>query len=96
MAIYLFCRHHRSLKRIFDRFPSVTLYRIEPFLKMMVGKKLMFGENDNYLSLAVPASLQLSTSTPNTPNQNVKLFSSEPLGLLSTGSSYIFLAWLTG
>jgi len=53
-AIYLFCRHRRSLKKILDRFPSVTLDRIEPFLKMMVDKKLMFEENDNYLSLAVP------------------------------------------
>ena len=54
-AIYLFCRQHRSLKRIFTRFPSVAADRIEPFLKMMVDKKLMFEENDNYLSLAVPA-----------------------------------------
>ena len=53
-AIYLFCRQHRSLKRILARFPSVTADRIEPFLKMMVDKKLMFEENDNYLSLAVP------------------------------------------
>jgi ribosomal peptide maturation radical SAM protein 1 len=54
-AIYLFCRQHRSLKRIFARFPSVAADRIEPFLRMMVDKKLMFEENDNYLSLAVPA-----------------------------------------
>jgi len=54
-AIYLFCRQHRSLKRIHARFPSVAAERIEPFLKMMVDKKLMFEENDNYLSLAVPA-----------------------------------------
>jgi ribosomal peptide maturation radical SAM protein 1 len=54
-AIYLFCRQHRSLKEIIVRFPSVAADRIEPFLKMMVDKKLMFQENDNYLSLAVPA-----------------------------------------
>jgi ribosomal peptide maturation radical SAM protein 1 len=53
--IYLFCMQHRSLKRILARFPSVAADRIEPFLKMMVNKKLMFQENDNYLSLAVPA-----------------------------------------
>jgi len=53
-AIYLYCLRHRSLKRIFDRFPSVASDRIEPFLKIMVDKKLMFEENDNYLSLAVP------------------------------------------
>jgi ribosomal peptide maturation radical SAM protein 1 len=54
-AIYLFCFRHRSLKKILARFPSLTADRIEPFLKMMVDKKLMFQENDNYLSLAVPA-----------------------------------------
>ena len=54
-AIYLFCMQHRSLKRILARFPSVATDRIEAFLKMMVDKKLMFQENNNYLSLAVPA-----------------------------------------
>lgn len=53
-AIYLFCQKHRALKRIIDRFSSVPSDRIEPFLKMMVDKKLMFRENDRYLSLAVP------------------------------------------
>ena len=54
-AIYVFCLRHRSLKKILVRFPSVAIDRIETFLKMMVDKKLMFQENDNYLSLAVPA-----------------------------------------
>jgi len=53
-AIYLFCQRHRTLKRIIDRFSVVPSDRIEPFLKMMVDKKLMFRENDRYLSLAVP------------------------------------------
>ena len=53
-AIYLFCQRHRALKRIIDRFSFVPSDRIEPFLKMMVDKKLMFRENDRYLSLAVP------------------------------------------
>ncbi len=53
-AIYLFCQKHRALKRIIDRFSFVHSDRIEPFLKMMVDKKLMFRENDRYLSLAVP------------------------------------------
>jgi len=52
-VIYLFCQKHRALKRIIDRFSSVPSDRIEPFLKMMVDKKLMFRENDRYLSLAV-------------------------------------------
>jgi ribosomal peptide maturation radical SAM protein 1 len=53
-AIYLYCQKHRALKRIIDRFSSIPSDRFEPFLKMMVDKKLMFEENDRYLSLAVP------------------------------------------
>lgn len=53
-AIYLFCQKHRSLKRIVNRFSSIPSDRIESFLKMMVNKKLMFRENNRYLSLAVP------------------------------------------
>ncbi len=52
--IYLFCRQHRSLKRILQQFPKLTEDRLIPFLKMMVDKKLMFEENRKYLSLAVP------------------------------------------
>ena len=52
--IYLFCSHHRSLKKIRDRFPAFAEDKIVAFLKMMVAKKLMFEENDRYLSLAVP------------------------------------------
>jgi ribosomal peptide maturation radical SAM protein 1 len=54
-SIYLFCERHRSLKRIRTRFSSISEDQIVAFLKMMVGKKLMFAENDKYLSLAVPA-----------------------------------------
>jgi hypothetical protein len=53
-ALYLFCLRHRPIKKILARFPYVSSDRIELFLKMMVEKKLMFQENDNYLSLAVP------------------------------------------
>ncbi len=56
-AIYLFCQKHRALKRIINRFSFMPSDRIEPFLKMMVDKKLMFKENDRYLSLAVPERL---------------------------------------
>ncbi len=55
--IYLYCQKHRALKRIIDRFPSIQSDRFEPFLKMMVDKRLMFRENDRYLSLAVPERL---------------------------------------
>jgi ribosomal peptide maturation radical SAM protein 1 len=51
--IYLFCSHHRSLKKIRDRFPAFSEDKILAFLKMMVAKKLMFEENGRYLSLAV-------------------------------------------
>jgi len=51
--IYLFCGHHRSLKRILNRFPKLTEDKVIPFLKMMVDKKLMFEEKNQYLSLAV-------------------------------------------
>ena len=72
--IYLFCMQHRSLKRILARFPSVGTDKIEAFLKMMVNKKLMFQENDTYLSLAVPANPHGSTSTSTPPNHIEKLF----------------------
>ncbi len=52
--IYLYCSQHRSLKKIRDRFPAFSEDKIVVFLKMMVAKKLMFAENDRYLSLAVP------------------------------------------
>lgn len=54
-AIYLFCEHRRSIKTIVSRFQGMPEEKIEPFLKMMVSKKLMFEENETYLSLAVPA-----------------------------------------
>jgi len=54
-AIYVYCQSHRSLERILAHFPQVAEDKIAPFLKMMVHKKLMFEENQNYLSLAVPA-----------------------------------------
>jgi hypothetical protein len=55
--IYLFCRHHRSIKRIRNRFPGFSEDKIVSFLKMMVNKKLMYNENDRYLSLAVPVDV---------------------------------------
>jgi ribosomal peptide maturation radical SAM protein 1 len=56
-AIYLFCQRHRALKSILGHFPKVAEKKIVPFLQMMVDKKLMFEENGNYLSLAVPVRL---------------------------------------
>jgi len=55
-AIYLFCEHHRSIKKIVNRFPKIPEDKIAHFLSMMVAKKLMFEENGKYLSLAVRIS----------------------------------------
>jgi ribosomal peptide maturation radical SAM protein 1 len=52
--IYLFCLQHRSLQRILHQFPHLGEEKVRPFLKLMVEKKLMFEENEKYLSLAVP------------------------------------------
>ncbi len=56
-AIYLFCQRHRPIKSILGHFPKISEDRIVPFLKMMVDKRLMFEENGQYLSLAVPVRL---------------------------------------
>ena len=56
-AIYLFCQRHRPIKNILGHFPKISEDRIVPFLKMMVDKRLMFEENGQYLSLAVPVRL---------------------------------------
>ena len=52
--VYLYCEHHRSLEKILHHFQGLTQEKVMPFLKMMTDKKLMFEENGNYLSLAVP------------------------------------------
>ena len=57
--IYLFCMQHRSLTQIRSRFPGFAEEQLVAFLSMMVDKKLMFAENDNYLSLAVPMKLMI-------------------------------------
>ena len=54
--IYLFCQKHRSLKRILNEFSTLPADKITAFLKMMVDKKLMFAEENKYLSLAVAVS----------------------------------------
>lgn len=53
--IYLHCGKSRSIKAIFSEFPDTPGDKILKFLKMMVDKRLMFEENDHYLSLAAPA-----------------------------------------
>jgi ribosomal peptide maturation radical SAM protein 1 len=51
--IYLHCQKPRSIKAIFSEFPGIPGDKILKFLRMMIEKKLMFEENNNYLSLAV-------------------------------------------
>ncbi|MBW2109049.1 MAG: hypothetical protein JRI36_10350, partial [Deltaproteobacteria bacterium] len=54
-AIYLFCRRPRTLHRIVNQFPEPGQEKITAFLNMMVEKRLMYEENETYLSLAVRA-----------------------------------------
>ena len=51
--IYLFCRHHRALKSIAEKFPGFSQKQVKGFLGEMVSKKLMFEDDGRYLSLAV-------------------------------------------
>jgi ribosomal peptide maturation radical SAM protein 1 len=53
--IYLYCGHHRRLRRIIERFASIPPERIVSFLRKMTENRLMFAEDDRFLSLAVPA-----------------------------------------
>ncbi|MBW1780621.1 MAG: RiPP maturation radical SAM C-methyltransferase [Deltaproteobacteria bacterium] len=54
-AIYLFCETHRSVAEIVARFPRFGEDQIRTFLRMMVDKRLMFNEGEQYLTLAVSA-----------------------------------------
>jgi ribosomal peptide maturation radical SAM protein 1 len=54
--VYLFCRRSRSFAEIQARFPKITTGRLDGFLHMLVEKKLMFAENQRFLSLAVAAA----------------------------------------
>ena len=54
--IYLFCRHRRSLASITRRHPGFSRKQVKSFLDAMVGKKLMFAEAGQYLSLAIKRS----------------------------------------
>lgn len=52
--VYLYCRRSRSRRRIQARFPQLPADKLDVFLRMMLDKRLMFGEGDQFLSLAVP------------------------------------------
>jgi hypothetical protein len=52
-AIYLFCERHRPLKAILGRFGHLSEKKILSFLQMMIDKRLMFREKNQFLSLAI-------------------------------------------
>ncbi|MBW1998766.1 MAG: hypothetical protein JRJ29_12475, partial [Deltaproteobacteria bacterium] len=52
--IYLFCERKASISSILERFPEFGEEKVIPFLRIMVEKRLMFNEGEEYLSLAVP------------------------------------------
>ena len=54
--IYLYCQKHRSIKAILSKFSNSPDDKILKFLKMMTAKKLMFAEENRYLSLAGPVN----------------------------------------
>jgi len=51
--VYLFCGRRRSLESIAARFPRIGEKALRDFLEDMVAMKLVFREQDHYLSLAV-------------------------------------------
>ncbi len=51
--IYLFCDHQRGFEEIKAQFASTPADKIRSFLTMMTDKRLMFADNEQYLSLAV-------------------------------------------
>jgi hypothetical protein len=53
-AIYLLCGHHQPLQQIIERFSSVPSDKITSFLQKMTSERLMFAEDDRFLSLAIP------------------------------------------
>ncbi len=52
--IFLFCEKNRSFREIKEHFFNIDPLVLHSFLRMMVKKRLMFNEDDRYLSLAVP------------------------------------------
>ena len=52
--IFLFCEKNRSFYEIKEHFSHIDPLALHSFLRMMVEKRLMFNEDNRYLSLAVP------------------------------------------
>jgi hypothetical protein len=51
--IYLYCRRTRPFEAIAQQFPAFKPSALKGFLDSMIAKRLMFTENNQYLSLAV-------------------------------------------
>ena len=51
--IYLYCRRIRKFGGMARRFSQISPRALQAFLDEMTSKKLMFRENERYLSLAV-------------------------------------------
>jgi ribosomal peptide maturation radical SAM protein 1 len=51
--IYLFCGQIRNLTELRERFPAFQENQLRAFLQELVGKRIMFEENNRYLALAV-------------------------------------------
>jgi len=52
-GIYRFCEHNRTSDEIRSAFPEISREQLDNFLTMMVSKRLVYSENERYLSLAV-------------------------------------------
>jgi ribosomal peptide maturation radical SAM protein 1 len=66
--IYLFCSSPQALPAVRAAFPSVPAPAVEKFLYEMRCKKLMFCENDRFMSLAVRHPSRLCRQLPKQPD----------------------------
>ena len=51
--IYLFLRDIRTKREILEAYPSLTEEKLEGFLRDLLAKRLVFGEGEHFISLAV-------------------------------------------
>jgi ribosomal peptide maturation radical SAM protein 1 len=78
--IYRFCEERQTIGAIHRRFPRFSLERLQTFVSDLVGKRLMFRERDQVLSLAVnedPLQTLLQGAIP-ADSPQVLLDTSEP------------------
>ncbi len=55
MKLYLFCDSIKNIKQIHAQFPNWNRSHLKCFLDELIAKKLMFNEDNDYLSLAIRA-----------------------------------------